>query len=83
MPKFRDITGQKFFLLTALEYVGTNSTTGTNRVHYYPVFRFQCECGEVFNKERRAVTRAEARTCGKLECKRKCNQIYGKGATRS
>lgn len=57
MPNFKDITGQTFNWLTAVERVSVNSNGDS-------VWRFVCKCGNEIIKEATAVKRGSSKACG-------------------
>jgi hypothetical protein len=66
----RDLTGQKFAHLLALEPVDRRERGAI-------VWRFQCDCGAVVERQGRAVSSGGLQSCG---CKR--NKSHGESRTR-
>lgn len=62
MPKFRDLTGQKFGRLTAISHCTHISETGKRRT----VWRFICDCGNIKDIVGNDVTSGRTRSCGCL-----------------
>ena len=52
MPKFKDLTGQRFERLTAVRYLGKSC------------WQFYCQCGRVSNARGTDVTRGIVKSCG-------------------
>lgn len=59
MPVARDITGQTFGRLTAIECVGRNR-------HGQKLWRFRCSCGATIERSMNMVTRGKSHSCGCL-----------------
>lgn len=59
MPKPKDITGIKYFRLTALECIGSSA-------HGKKVWRFLCDCGNYHTSEVSAVVSGKTKSCGCL-----------------
>lgn len=63
MPKRRDITGQKFGRLTALEYVGRKQCGSKKPYH---LWNFRCDCGNTVIRRIAHVLKGDTRSCGCL-----------------
>lgn len=64
MPPFKDITGQKFGRLTAIEYKGNSK------------WLFDCECGNQIIARISNVSRGATQSCGCLRKERKGPKLY-------
>jgi hypothetical protein len=60
MSNLKDISGETFGRLTAIEYVGSNKWRSS-------IWRFQCSCGKVVERNKAPVVRGESRSCGCLK----------------
>jgi len=56
-PRYLDIAGQKFGRATALEFMGVNSGRSA-------MWRFRCDCGEVFEALARDLRSGRVQSCG-------------------
>jgi hypothetical protein len=60
--KPKNILGEKFYMLTAIEFIRTEILPGENRL--CAVWLWQCECGNKIEKSARAVKRGYVKSCG-------------------
>lgn len=60
MGKRIDITGQKYNMLTALEFVGMGGRKGS-------IWKFRCDCGNVVERPATSVMAGNAKSCGCLK----------------
>lgn len=58
--KIGDITGQKFNMLTALEFVEMGGRRGS-------IWRFRCDCGKIVERSATSVMTGNAKSCGCLK----------------
>lgn len=70
MNKEKDITGNKYNHLTAIERHGATKDN-------HPVWLFKCDCGRFHVARKSAVTRGAIRSCGK--CVTRCGKAIGHG----
>ena len=54
---FQDLTGQKMYRLTFLEYVDRNMSGNA-------IWKVRCDCGTEFNLVATSVKRGHAKSCG-------------------
>lgn len=68
---FRDLTGQRFWRLTAISYAGKASNRSS-------LWRFRCDCGVEFVAEGTAVTRGKTRSCGCIRKEKAQLNLHGR-----
>lgn len=67
MAKRRNITGQKFGRLTALEYVGRRQCRLKKLYQTKSIWRFRCDCGNIVDRIIGHVLRGDTHSCGCLQ----------------
>lgn len=66
----KDISGQRFGVLTVEGYVKTiTRPCGASRIQYEPVFQCRCDCGAEVLKVKRYLTNSFSMSCEKKACK--------------
>lgn len=73
-PKVKDITGQKFNMLTAIEFVERRIVGGQPR----SIWVFKCACGELKEFPSTSVVSGRTSTCGSSFCKGNTGDLIGK-----
>lgn len=71
---FKDISGQKFGRLTAIECVGKNK-------YNYAVWRCRCECGNETNVPGNSLRSGNTKSCGCLNMENSTNRIVSLNTT--
>ena len=71
MPRYKDRTGQKFGLLTAVERVGTDK-------HRKAVWLFKCDCGKDVTRTLGRLISGKVKSCGCAQYSLESNKKRGK-----
>lgn len=61
--------GKKYGLLTITSQFTTLVKNGKDRVHYYPAYWCQCECGKVVTRLIKQLKNKNKMHCGEFICK--------------
>ena len=64
---FQDLTGQKMYRLTFLEYVGKNDSRNAR-------WKVRCDCGTIFEVTATSVKFGKTRSCGCLRIENNKNR---------
>lgn len=69
MPRYKDLTGEKFGMLTVLEYAGAEGrhVSGKRQARWL----CRCECGKLRVVVKERLRRGTVTTCGSRACKLK------------
>ena len=64
---FQDLTGQKMYRLTFLEYVGKNESRNA-------IWKVRCDCGTEFSLMAKCVKQGHTKSCGCLRIENNKNR---------